>query len=125
MNDPDPSEKRSHPRFIVTVRVDVRIRILGSMLAHLFRTVNISSGGLLVASVTDDPRLEVNSLWETTLFLPRRDGGADKITCSASAVRKTADGHYGLKIVGIDSASQNTLNGFLERVAREGPDVGP
>ena len=103
----------------------MQIRVYGSVQLYLFRTANLSQGGMLLESVGDDPRLEGHPLWEALLFLPRRDGGADKIQCTVQIVHKTVERRYGLKIVGIDTAQQNTLNGFLERVAKEGPNLGP
>jgi len=119
------SQQRRHPRFAVVVRIDVQIRIFGSVQLYLFRTLNLSQSGMSVESVGDDPRLETHTMWEACLFLPRRDGGADKVQCVAQVVHKTSESHYGLKFVNIDRIRQNTLNEFLERVAEEGPNLGP
>ncbi len=114
-------ERRVNKRFRVKIEVKVEVKSIGSQRPHVFRTLNISRGGVFVICDTPNP-FSTQSILEVAMTLTLNEHIL-RVEFLGKVAHMQDKRGFGLKIVQIDAEAQKKLEEFLELYLEEHPDA--
>lgn len=116
-----PRERRINKRYRVEVEVQVEVKSIGSQRPYVFRTLNISRGGVFVICDTANP-FSKQSILEVAVTLSLKDF-QERIEFLGKVAHMQDKNGFGLKISQIDPEAYKKLEEFIELYAEEHPDA--